>query len=58
MHVGGYASKTQREAILSPGHSGSQGGEQVEEAGPQVGATDRPPGLQAQTRAEGGGGSG
>lgn len=55
MHVGGYASETQREAILSPGHSGSQGGEQVEEAGLQVGATDRPPGLQAQTR---GGGSG
>lgn len=40
--------ETQGEAVLSPGHSGNQRGDQVAEAGPGMGDTGRSLALLAQ----------
>lgn len=46
LSMGLHSLEAQREAVLSPGHSGNQRGDQVAEAGPGMG--ERSLGLLAQ----------
>lgn len=43
------AKRVETQAVLSPGHSGNQGRDQVAEAGPRVGDMGRSPGFPIQT---------